>query len=92
MRILCTGFRDQITLNRIEEPTFGFFEAKNLQKELLLMILTFGYEIIIKLRPSWIWQIWWPQLIPASMQSKMNLVGSGLHNYVTNFKLVNKSS
>ena len=36
--------------------------------------MTFGYGVMIKSnigkRPSWIWQIWWPQGAPASAPSK----------------------
>ena len=42
-------------------------------------------------RPSWIWQIWWPQYAPASAPSK-NKFSMFCPTSVPNFMLVDKSA
>ena len=57
--------------------------------------MTFGYKVKIESnsakRPSYIWQIWWPQWAPALTPSK-NEFSMFWSTFVPNFMLVDKSA
>ena len=57
--------------------------------------MTYGYKVMVESnsgkRPSWIWQVWWPQWAPASAHSK-NEFGIFWSTSVPNFMLVDKST
>ena len=71
------------------------FRSKTTKRAIIYDPMTFGYKVMIESnsgkRPSWIWQIRWPQWAPASAPSKQEL-SMFWSTYVPNFMLVDKSA